>query len=350
MATVHGDTLNAVTRHQIYIGRYSTSVANRLIAILNRADKDLAAKIVVALERMPASSISVARLDGLLKSVREQIAETYTKIDDGLHDDLKRISTNETAFNAALLRQAASRAALDVAFASVSPDMVYAAAMARPFQGSLLREALKGIEASTAKQVRDAIRMGVVEGQTTSQIVRAIMGTKTAGYADGLLDRSRRSIDSMVRTAVNHTANVARQVTYDANSDIVTEWMFVATLDSRTSITCASLNGKRFPIGKGPQPPRHWNCRSSSIPLLVGQDKLLGTRASKDGQVDANITFSKWLRGQPESVQDDILGATRAEMFRTKKIDVDRFTDSRGNVLTLEQLKQKDRSLFEAIE
>ncbi len=49
-------------------------------------------------------------------------------------------------------------------------------------------------------------------------------------------------------------------------------------------------------------------------------------------------------------VQDDILGVTRAEMFRAKKITVDRFTDARGNVLTLDQLKKKDQSLFETIE
>lgn len=347
MASIHGDVLNAVTQHQIYIGRYSTSVANRLIAILNRADKDLAAALLAALDKMPASSVSVERLDRLLKSTRDLLADVYASMGTALAADLVKFSANESAFNAALMRQAIKRAAVDVSFEAVSADHVYAAAMARPFQGVLLREALTGIEDATAKRVRDAVRMGVVEGQTNSQIVQTIRGTRAANYADGLLDTSRRSVDALVRTAVNHTANVARQVMYEENDDILGGWMFVATLDNRTSITCASLNGKTFPIGKGPQPPRHWNCRSSSIPMLAGQAKLSGTRSSMDGQVDANITFSNWLRDQPEGVQDDVLGATRAEMFRAKKITVDRFTDARGNVLTLDELRKKDGDLFD---
>jgi len=95
-------------------------------------------------------------------------------------------------------------------------------------------------------------------------------------------------------------------------------------------------------------PPRHWGCRSTSIPMLKGQDKLFGQRSSIDGPVDANLSFSDWLRDQPGDVQDDILGATRAELFRSKKIQVDRFTDSRGNVLTLDELKRKDKALFES--
>jgi hypothetical protein len=133
---------------------------------------------------------------------------------------------------------------------------------------------------------------------------------------------------------------------YERNSDILSGWMFVATLDSHTTITCASLNGKIFPVGQGPQPPRHWRCRSTSIPILTGQTRLSGTKSSADGYVDANLSFTDWLRGQTDGVQDDILGKTRADMFRTKKISIDRFTDDRGNVLTLDQLKRKDASLF----
>ena len=347
MASLPRSVLDAMTRHQIYIGRYSTAVANRLIAILNRADGDLVAEIIKALDQMPASSVSVARLDGLLKSVRDRLADVYSDINSGLRQDIRQFCGNEAAFGAKIMQQTAQSAAVDVQFAAVSADQVYAAAMARPFQGSLLREALAGVEASTAKRVRDAIRMGFVEGRTTSQIVTAIRGTKAAGYADGLLNRSRQDIDALVRTAVNHTSNVARQVMYEENDDILGGWMFVATLDNRTSITCASLNGKTFPVGKGPQPPRHWNCRSSTVPMLAGQTKLFGTRSSADGYVDANLSFTDWLRGQPEDVQNDILGKTRADLFREKKIQVDRFTDARGNVLTLDELRKKDAGLFD---
>ncbi len=339
--------LDAVTRHQIYTGRYSTSVANRLIAILNRADKSLIAQIEEALREAP-DSFKVRRLEALLVPVNNMLKSLYGEVGNELQFALRQFAKNEAHFNLALLKGAAARANVMASLASVSPNTVYAAAMARPFQGVLLKEALTGVEAGTAKKIRETIRMGIIEGRTNAQMVRSIMGTRANGYADGLLDWSRRSVDSLVRTAVNHTSNVARQTSYEANSDILRGWMFVATLDGRTTLTCASLSGKIFPIGKGPMPPRHWGCRSTSIPMLKGQEKLFGQRSSIDGPVDANLSFSDWLRGQPEGVQDDILGATRAELFRSKKIQVDRFTDSRGSVLTLDELKRKDKALFES--
>lgn len=339
--------LDAATLHQIYVGRYSTNVANRLISILNRADKSLVAQIEEVIREAP-EGFKAWRLDQLLKSVNNLLKELYGEVGNEFQASLRTFAKNESRFNLALMDGAVKRAQVTASLASVSPNTVYAAAMARPFQGVLLKEALTGIEAGIAQKIRESIRMGMVEGRTNAQMVRSIMGTKANGYADGLLDWSRRSVDSLVRTAVNHTSNVARQESYSANSDILRGWMFVATLDGRTTLTCASLSGKIFPIGEGPQPPRHWGCRSTSIPMLKGQDKLFGQRASKDGPVDANLSFSDWLRGQPEGVQDDILGATRAEMFRAKKLQVDRFTDSRGNVLTLDELKRKDKDLFAA--
>lgn len=345
MALIHSDTMNAVTRHQIYIGRYSTSVANRMIALLNKVDARLAAEVVAAIDQMP-DGFKAQRLDRLLGSVRELLSELHEGIAAGLATELVKFAANEVTFNTALLSKAAKSAGVAVDMAAVGADTVYSAAMARPFQGTLLREALAGVEAGTAKRVRDAIRMGIVEGQTTDQIVRAIRGTKARGYADGFLEWPRRSMDAIVRTAINHTSNVARQTMYEANDDILQGWMFVATLDSRVTITCASLNGKVFPVGKGPMPPRHYGCRSSSMPMLEGQTELFGTRSSKDGYVDANLSFSDWLRDQPLDVQDDILGAERADLFRSKKINVDRFTDARGNVLTLDELRKKDAELF----
>jgi hypothetical protein len=36
----------------------------------------------------------------------------------------------------------------------------------------------------------------------------------------------------MVRTAVNHTANSARQIMYEQNQDVLDGWQFVAVLSS----------------------------------------------------------------------------------------------------------------------
>jgi SPP1 gp7 family putative phage head morphogenesis protein len=214
---------------------------------------------------------------------------------------------------------------------------------------------MAGLEAGKAAKIRDALRIGYVEGQTIDEMTRRIRGTKARQYQDGILEITRRDAETVVRTAISHTANHTRQKFYEQNNDLVKGWTFLATLDSRTSITCASLSGTKWPVGEGPMPPRHPNCRSTSTPILRSWKELgidmeelpVSTRSSMDGQLPADITFTKWLRGKPASIQDEILGATRGKLFRANKIEVDRFTDRRGNVYTLDDLRKKDAAMFE---
>ena len=57
-------------------------------------------------------------------------------------------------------------------------------------------------------------------------------------------------------------------------------------------------------------------------------------RASKDGPVRADITFDEWLKGQPASIQKDILGSTRQKLFAEGSLNIDKITDNRGVVYT----------------
>ncbi len=356
MQTVNEQLADEAISHSIDLTRYSNSVIRRIIALLNKTDRDLANQITAALERLPAESFTVERLDALLQSVRQTNAAAYQQVSQLIETELKDLVQYEAAYQYQLFQ---STLPVQVQVAAVNVGQVYAAALARPFSISKdgavpLNEYLKGIEANRAAKIRNAIRMGIIEGEPTDKIVRRIMGTKSLNYADGLMEESRRHVEGMVRTAVSHTADVTRQNFYAENNDLLKGWQFVATLDSRTSITCASLSGKIFPIGSGPRPPRHINCRSTSVPIVkswkeIGIDlpeSKASTRASVDGQIAEDITFTKWLRSKPVSVQDDILGATRGKLFRANKIEIDKFTDSKGRVISLDQLRKKNAEMF----
>lgn len=54
-------------------------------------------------------------------------------------------------------------------------------------------------------------------------------GTRAKGYADGLLDIDRRSAEAVVRIAISHTAEFARDRWYDANDDIIGALAWVST-------------------------------------------------------------------------------------------------------------------------
>lgn len=355
MPTVNNRLADAETLHNVNLQRYSNGVVRRMLALLNRVDGDLFNALQMALENA-GTQITVERLESLLFSVRQLNVQAYRTVERELSDELRKFTAQEVSYQHTLFQTVVPKeVVVTVGLNVVNADQVYAAAMARPFQGTLLNEALSGLEAGRAKLVRDAVRMGVVESETIPQIVRRIRGTKAAGYADGLLEAPRRHIEAIVRTAVNHTQNFAKQSYYKANSDVVAAWVFVATLDGRTSLTCASLSGKKFPIGEGPQPPRHWNCRSVASPVTkswrelgIDIDEIApGTRASMDGQVPEDLTFSAWLRNKPAAVQDDILGATRGKLYRANEIEVDRFTNNKGVVYSLDVLRKKDAALFE---
>lgn len=344
--------------HQIDLTHYSNSVLYRVLATLQRSDARLYSALTDALNRIDRSSFTVDRLESLLGSVRSLNAQSYEQVSGELNSELADFVRYEAAYQRQVL---VSVLPVTVHVATISAEAAYTAAYSQPFRISKngaapMGQYLAGLSDERAKMIRNAVNSGWLESQTTDQIVRAIRGTKSKQYADGLMESQRRNIEGMVRTATNHMANVTQQRMLEANRDILKGWIFHATLDGRTSITCASLSGKTFPVGEGPIPPRHINCRSYSQPLLKSF-KEMGieipefsqdgkTRASMDGQVPADLSFTSWLREKPAAFQNELLGKTRGELFRANKIEIDRFTNNKGIVYSLDDLRKRDAALF----
>jgi hypothetical protein len=214
--------------------------------------------------------------------------------------------------------------------------------------------------------VRNAIRSGFVEGRTTAQIVTDIRGTRAAQYQDGLLQRPRRELEAVVRTALSHTSAVARDLMAEANSDLVKAERWVSTLDGRTSPMCRLRDGLKYtagdhkPIGHtvpwGNGPGRlHFSCRSTSVPVIkswrelgIDADELPpGTRASLAGQIPADTTYAQWLAKQPAWRQEEILGPTRAALVRNGGLALPDLYTANGVPLTLKQLAARDARAFQ---
>jgi hypothetical protein len=66
MATANDKLQDESIAHAIWIARYSTSVANRMIKILNDSDAELTARLLVAMDSLDADSFTVSRLEALL--------------------------------------------------------------------------------------------------------------------------------------------------------------------------------------------------------------------------------------------------------------------------------------------
>ncbi len=321
---------SATLHHRIALNRYSTGLVRKIVALLNRSDKAMVARLA----EMDGAGKDTRRTEQMLAELRQMQADGWKVIRARMNTELEDLAEAEIDWNYGLVEKAAD--VLDVTLNDAPGlNQVVAAVKARPFQGRLLREWLSGAEDGAAARVRDAIRQGFVEGETVDQIVRRLRGTRAAQYKDGILEISRRGAEAMVRTAVTHTASVAAQETYKALGDLVVGVEWVATLDNRTTLLCASRDGKVYPVDSGPRPPAHINCRSTTIPRLDGMGPTPRT------------TYAEWLAKQSPKTQGEILGAKKAALFRTGGLKVEKFVDSAGEALTLAELRAKNDEAFE---
>lgn len=351
MASVNEQLQDMAIRHAIDAQKYSLGLAAQIVALLNSADDDLTEKLAARLVKITergydTGPATTKRLQALLADLRAINAKVYAKVADALVDGLSDFAEVEADYQATALNKALP---IEVAATVPAPTLLRTLVTTSPMEGHLLKHWTDGMEAGRMARIEQEIRKGMVEGQGTDAIVRRIMGTKANRYTDGVLEISRRSAQSVVRTATGHVSNVAAQETWKANSNVIKGWQFLATFDSRTTVTCAGLSGQVFPLGEGPMPPRHINCRSHSLPVtksyremdLDKDDLPVGDRSSMDGQVAGDMTFSDWLKKKGEATQNEILGATRAKMFRDGKLTLQQMIAGDGTALTLEQLRKR---------
>jgi SPP1 gp7 family putative phage head morphogenesis protein len=210
------------------------------------------------------------------------------------------------------------------------------------------------------KKFEDTVRHGVTRGESAQQMAARIVGGTVAGEkVTGFLDTSRRRATTLVRTSVMTVANQARLESFKKNSDVVKGMQQISTLDDRTSDICVAYSGATWDLDEKPIGdnhlsfdggcPRHFNCRSTIVPLLMSWEELgLGdeqlaelepdVRASMDGEVPGDITMDAWLTSKGDTFQDELLGTARAQMWRDGEITLQDLVTPLGTPRTVEQL------------
>jgi len=208
--------------------------------------------------------------------------------------------------------------------------------------GQTVEKAFRGIAASSQEKLALAIRSGVFSGETSQQIARRLVGQlnfedldknvkQIAKKGGDVTKLANYQIQTIVRTSVNQVQNQASQAVYAANSKVAPKYEYVATLDSKTTPICQRLDGQQFEYNKGPTPPQHFNCRSTTVPVVdfdglqkkyPGLEKppetALDTRPSMTGRVPQNVAYGDWLLNQKKDLQIKTLGnEQRVRFFKT---------------------------------
>lgn len=316
-------------RHAVYLQRYNASVVRKMLALLNRTD----AEIVARLADMVGGA-TARQLDVTLAQIRRLNDTLTTALRTGMYENVAELAQLEAEFQLRL-----GQSVTGLQFEGPTLEQVRAAALSRPFQGVHLAWAKLGehfdeLGDRRAALVRDTIRRGFVEGQSVDELVRRLRGTRKLNYRDGLLETSRRTTETMVRTALNHTATAAREEVYKLNDHLIRAVRWTSTLDGRTSAVCRGRDGTLYPPGEGPRPPAHPNCRSTTTPVFKGDP---------DPELP---TYSDWLRGQDREFVGEVLGRSKAQLFLDGNLSLDRFIDKSGREYTLAELRERDAAAF----
>lgn len=396
MADANSEFFDAALRHQLDVRRYSSGELAAILLLLEKADRELVVLLRRRLGKIVDSRGGVdftsARMKALLADIRELRQDVMKIVRARVRGDMVSLARVEADFERSLLEAVVP---VEFAAASVSVDTLRKLVTEKPIQGRLLGEWFKSLEQADLRALTDAIQLGLALGEDVDSIVRRVVGTRANRYSDGVLAMTRRNAEAVVRTAVNHVSNAARESVWEANSDIILALRWTSTLDGRTSAICRGYDGALIPIAGKPlpsgsrmlqppdaRPPAHVNCRSIIVAVLdeagivgsrpfvvdtrtpdrrevdfrkIAREKGITIQEARSqwasravGQVPAETTYNDWMARQSASFQDEVLGRTRARLFRTGKIRLDQFLDRSGSELSLEELSRRRPDVFRA--
>lgn len=338
------------TRHQVLLERLKTHEARNLAGVMDEVDRAIREELAVLdVEKM--SDLSRSKLQSLLKELRKQQVKLQQKAVLAFTKRLSTIADYEEEFEGK-----AFATATGTKLGSLKAGAAYQRALSWPMSatGSTLKPFIQDWSDTQVKAVANAVQKAWGQGWTIPQLQQAIRGTRKAGYKDGLVAASKRQAEAVARTSIQHVSTSSRTALWQEHEDVITGYRFVATLDGKTTTQCRSLDQRVFPLGEGPTPPLHVNCRSTIVPELSEDLDFLdkgATRSSKDGYVDAKLSYYEWLKTQPEAFQNEVLGQTRAQLFRDGGLSAEKFAalnlDRNFEPLTLEEMKAKEPIVFE---
>jgi hypothetical protein len=183
----------------------------------------------------------------------------------------------------------------------------------------------------------DQVQVSVGLDESLTQLTQRVTGTPAQSGQDGLMAKAATDATRLLTTQTTNAVSEARVAVAEANQE---QFILVhqSVLDSRTSTICLARDGLQYtadadhtPIGHDIPylngPPYHILCRSTMITVL------------KDGGAVPPDTLSAWLTRKGTAFQDQLLGPTRARMFRSGSLSPrDLISASTGAPLTLEEL------------
>lgn len=326
--------IDAAVRHRIGQLRVANRLTRELAEIIGETEADVRLVVEQVLDQLETYSLQTVRGQNQV----ERLVQKLRELRGAAWDEAAKHAERE--IRAGVIGQwewlaAAGAAAAGVRVSPMSRPRSAARRLVRrtPAAGRPLGQWMRDARAADMDRIRDAVVSGVVLGTDRRSILRSVFGSAAGGRRDGVAYTAVRNIDGIIRTAQNAVSTEADRELADRNDGIFNYDIFVAVLDNRTTATCRSLDGTIYPRGDGVFPPLHFGCRSVRVPIFSRQSPK-------------RETYSEWLRRQPVSTQNEVLGTAKAKLFRDGQLPLSSFVDDRGREYTLSELARRDAEAF----
>lgn len=345
------ELVNIQVRHQVLLERLKSGFFDPFNDTLKRVDKATReALLLLNVEKI--SQLSKRDMNILVAELRTLSLELLDNQVGDFIDDLQKLAAAEAAFEVSSIKAVAGN--VKITKPPKGSPFTYANNLPIRATGDLPAKFFSNLTINEADNLARVIRTGWVDGATIREMTQRVHGTPSLRLSDGFTAESRRRIQAQVRTATQHFSSASREKVWRDNADIVEGYEWVSTLDSRTSSQCRSLDGQKFEVGSGPRPPIHWNCRSTTVPILNDSLDFLdegATRASVKGPVAADETYYSWLKKQKPAFQDVAIGSTRGKLLRDGGLTAEKFRalniDKNFKPLSLDEMRAKAPLAFE---
>jgi len=331
--------LDAAVRHSVFVQRFAAGQAREAAIPLFQYRDGIIARLASAPEDFAEVDTSklFTDINFLSATFEREFAETMAA-------NSVEFAVDEAEFSKELLEASV----VGVVVLQPSDEKVVAQ-ISRMEMSPAVGAATISIGAATTEftrkkvvEVTRTINDSLLSGQSTTQAASNINELMT--------HRQASQVDSLSKTTTNFISNAARSIVLQENQALFIGYEWVSVLDSRTTLICAGRDGNVYPMGKGPLPPAHWGCRSTTVQTV--KPEFAAEKKTKGSSRPSTSDFGVWLKRQPAGFQDEYFskfvdGSEKARLFRIGKLPIDRFRDELGAEYTLSELRALNPVAFQ---
>ena len=334
--SINDDILSRELKQRALLSLYEKNLENDLTKVMSSHKKRL---VNSALKNGNKS------VNALNRALTLETRKTYRKIYKNGIKELSALAATSSKFHSNTLKKTLGKVYRSKVYTGLKVnDLIINSA-------GTYSQQIASISLDQQRRIKDAVKQGMVANLAVNKIATTV---------GNLVNLPTAQLKTLTRTAITETSSTVSNATYKLNEDVIDGYQYVATLDSRTSLICGRLDGKVFSLNDstGVRPPQHFNCRSTTVPIVKSYEDIANTkssriskrrlkrlsgskRASLNGQVASETNYAKFLSEQDNDFKLAVLGSKRrVEIFNTGKLKFTQFSTKNGQLVSISRLEE----------